>query len=354
VAPLGRLYLRNLVSARLRARLRIEDYLRRNPSIAQLPVPRPVIILGLPRTGTTVLHRLLAQDPAARAPIAWEMEHVAPPPTPQDWETHAARALAERTADVRSRLSRILGTRFDHIHETGPNLPEECTSLLANYLHGQLFSTVLGSQDYLAYLRATDARPAYEAHRLQLQILQSPFPDRRWVLKAPYHMRHIRLLASIYPDAVFVFTHRDPLEVLPSTASLISTARTSIFRQVDRHATAVEVRDLLTGMLERALEDRAILGGDGRTTIIDVCYQQIRRDPLGVAREIYERAGLPLSDEAVTAMTGWFAANRQHKHGKHAYSLEEFGLAPAEERRRFGSYYDAYGALLTQAEHALT
>jgi hypothetical protein len=147
---------------------------------------------------------------------------------------------------------------------------------------------------------------------------------------------------------VFVFTHRDPIEVVPSTASLISTGRMTVFKEVDRHATANEVCEMLVSMLERGLEDRAELEKKN-VTMIDVFYPQIRRDPIAVAKMIYDKIDSPFSGDAENHMKKWFAENRQHKHGKHSYSLEEFGLKLEEERRRFAAYYDSFGARLQEA-----
>lgn len=350
VTPLGRLHLKNVLSMRLEARLRIEDYLRKNPAVSRQEIPRPVIILGLPRTGSTVLHRLLAQDPAVRAPVTWEMEHVAPPPTSEDWNTHPARLRAERQNKIRKSLMKRANISIDQIHDTGPNLPEECNSLLANYLQSQLFATQLVSQEYASYLRSADSRAVYEAHRLQLQILQTPFPGRRWVLKAPFHLRQLPVLSSLYPDAVFVFIHRDPLEVVPSASSLVYTGRSTMYKEVDKHATAVEVSDILSGLLERGLKDRAELEKKSGVTIIDVFYPEIRRDPIAAARTIYRKMNIPFSENAEIRMQAWFASNRQHKHGKHSYSLQEFGLTAEAERRRFAAYYDSFGPQMQEAE----
>jgi LPS sulfotransferase NodH len=352
ITPVGRIFLKNVLSQRLQARLRIEDYLRRNPSVFRQEIRRPVIIVGLPRTGTTLLHRLLAQDPSARAPLSWEMAHVAPPAAPDNWDRHPARLRSERQSKMRNALLRYSGTPIEHIHETGPNLPEECASLLANYLRSHILAVTLDSPEYLSYMRTPDANLAYETHRFQLQIMQSTFPERRWVLKSPSHLSKLSVLSSLYPDAVFLFTHRDPLEVIPSTTSLVCAGRSAVYRNINRHSLAVEVSDSLAKSLELGLEARAELQRKSGVTIVDVFYPEVKRDPLAVARQIYREMKVPLSEQAENSMKAWFASNRQHKHGKHVYSLEEFGLAEAAEKRRFSAYFDSFGSRLRQAEQS--
>ena len=215
---MGRLLARSDVLNLLENRLQIRETVRRSPEILQIAVDGPLFIVGLPRSGTSILHELLAQDPASRAPLSWEARFPCPPPETATRETDPRIEQADRVFLFWNELVPAYRT----MHEMGARIPCECIWLTAHSFRSEEF---LGRQQlpsYGAWLAAADLRPAYRYHRLMLQLLAARQPTERWVLKAPSHMAALGTLLAEYPDARIVMTHRDPLKTMGSTASLLS------------------------------------------------------------------------------------------------------------------------------------
>src|SRR5215469_3914217 len=218
---LGRIFTRYQTLRLLANRRRIEEALRRSPDITAVPVARPIVITGLPRTGTTLLHRLLAQDPAHRAPVSWELYHPARTP---------ARGRRPRDARILGLAIAMLG--FDlmtpglrGIHELGAHLPEECIIAHAHSFLSFSFTFSHFVPSYRAWLEQQHLGPAYSFHKRFLQYLQSGWAPERWVLKAPSHLFGLDALLATYPDACIVQAHRDPLAVLGSVTSFVVALR---------------------------------------------------------------------------------------------------------------------------------
>src|SRR5690606_12748419 len=224
LSPFGKVALGIFFHFHLTDRLRIVDQLARRPAISEVPVEAPVFIVGWYRTGTTLLHNLLAADQRHRAPRTWEL--VSPAPLSSD----AARDRKLRTlrSQVILQLSRYLVPESEAAHYVPIDGPEECFFLLENdFVSSTMFNTY-GAYDYADWLLEQDLRPSYRFLRQQLQLLSVDQPARRWVLKCPFHLWHLDALLDAFPDARFVFTHRDVAESLPSNCSL-SAMTTSKF-----------------------------------------------------------------------------------------------------------------------------
>lgn len=335
LTEIGRLAARWDLRRLLATRLRLEDERRRYPKIAQQEIRRPIFVTGLPRTGTTILHALLAQDPAVRAPLHWECLF----PTVADGSDRERRIrLCTRNLD----WFHALNPAMRRIHPLGAMLPEECLILTSYSLRSFQFETSHRVPAYQAWLEASDLRPMYQRHRCLLQHLQFQRPGDRWVLKAPAHLFGIDAIRAVYPDAVIVFTHRDPLEVVASNASLHTVLRRSFSDRVDPHAVAREntVRwcEGMRGALAARDRDQA-----NSASYVDVYYRDLVRDPLAVAGDIYDRLGLALGAAAERAMLDFLAHNPKDKHGRHEYGLAEFGLDASEERARYRNYCERFG-----------
>jgi hypothetical protein len=331
----GRLRARNECIRLLANRLRIEDDRRRFPEIARERIAAPIFIVGLPRTGTTLLHHLLAQDPAHRVLAVWEVLAPSPPPRRETRDTDPRRAAAERSLRRFERLA----PEFAAIHPIHASGPEECVNLFNLCFASMQFETASDVPTYAAWLERQDLRAAYAYYRELLKLLQWRCPAERWVLKSPAHLFALDALLETFPDACVVQTHRDPLRVLPSQCSLVAHLRVLGEKRVEPQAIGREVPATFARGVERAMAVRARTGEERFT---DVHYRELVRDPLAAVRAIYERFGLRLEPRAEAAMKSWLAANPQGKHGAHRYTLEQFGLDAAIESRRFAAYRERF------------
>jgi hypothetical protein len=337
LTTLGRLIARRDLVRVLENRLRIVDAHRRHPEIAAGPVRRPLFILGLPRTGTTILHELLAQDPRNRVVMTWEAMHPWPPPERPTYDTDPRIAAVDRHF---AGIDRLL-PGFKAMHPMGATLPQECVALTCHDFASMLFSTSHRVTRYQAWLDSTDLGWVYASHRRQLQYLQWRCPAERWVLKSPGHLWALDALLGEYPDAVIVQTHRDPLRVVASLASLVATLRSLASDAIDRHAIGAEWTALLARGLERTMAVRAAARLDP-SRVLDVQFADFIRDEIGVVRRLYAHFGWSFTAEAETRMRRFLAANPKDKHGAHRYTLAAAGLDPAVERRRYAAYQERF------------
>lgn len=297
--------------------------------IARQQIVAPIIVTGLPRGGTTILHALLAQDPSARSPQSWEAAAPSPPPRAESYDTDPRIAAAQAQIDA-------LPATFRAMHAVGATLPDECNSIMQLAFLSPNFGATLNLPSYMAWLLdEADMAPAYALHRHVLQALQAYTPRPWWVLKAPPHLWWPEALFDAYPDARLVVTHRDPGEVMASNASLIAFLR-GLNGPVDRKFVGAEQVDQWSIGLARMEAFRA--RSDAPKAIVDVYYRDIVGDPLGVVEQVYSAFGIELGAAARRAMEGFMADNRQGKHGKHAYAAADYGLKPETLRSRFADY----------------
>jgi Sulfotransferase family len=335
---LGRFVARRDTVSLLAHRLQIQEDRRRHPAIGDERIDRPLVIMGLPRTGSTLLHHLLAQDPANRVAQAWEVMAPSPPPEGED---HTADPRIDQVARDLRWLDR-LAPAFKTIHPLGARLPLECMAIMSHSFLSQRFHTMYRVPNYQAWLGRQDLRPAYHFHRRFLQHLQYRRPGRRWILKAPSHAHGVDALCETYPDAVVVQTHRDPVAVLSSVASLTAVLRGAFSDHVDLSEIGSEVAQHWSDGLERLFHSRADRGF-GSERFFDVHYRELVEDPLATVRRLYANFDLPVSAAAEARMRQHLAENPKDKYGSHAYSLATFGLDPDDLRHRFKAYTEYFG-----------
>jgi hypothetical protein len=319
-------------------RLRLQEDRRRNPEIVDQAIKAPLFITGLPRTGTTLLHALLAQDDSCRAPQAWEVQH--PSPSPERF-SYKNDPRITRTANDLKWLN-VITPGFKKIHLIGPRLPQECNAITGHAFISYFFEALYFVDTYRAWHSNRDKRPAYEYHRQFLQHLQWRAPGTHWVLKAPSHLFALETLMQVYPDARIVMTHRDPLKVLPSCASFTEIVRRSFTDHLDRKDLGVEITRHWQKGARHAIEF-CQRNGDSRGRPFNVLYADLIRDPMDVARQIYRHFDMELTAESEKAMQLFLAQNPQNKNGIHLYSLEKFKLVRAVERRNFEFYRNFFG-----------
>jgi Sulfotransferase family len=326
------------IVAYLRDRMRIVDWAKRHPSIAEGDVTPPIVILGLPRTGTTILFGVLAQDPANRVPLTWEVDRPWPPPETSTYGTDP------RIAEVQTTLEgvEILIPGFMSMHDMGALLPQECVRMTAGDFRSMIFSTQYRVPSYQRWLlHEADMSCAYRYHRMFLQHLQSAHPAQRWVLKSPAHLWAPQAMMAEYPNALVVQTHRDPVRVLCSLASLIDLLRRLASDEVSIAEIAREWRDDVALGLDRAVEARTD-GTIGAKQAVDVYFREFLADPMSVVRTIYERLDIELTPAAEQKMKAFLAENPQEKHGGHHYTFADTGLEEADLRERMRPYQEFF------------
>lgn len=328
---LGRLITRERLVSTLANRMRIAEALRREPAIRARPTLAPIVIVGLPRTGTTLLHRLLASDRRIRALASWEA--LSPARLPGD----ADDARRIRVAEQSERGLAFMAPDFFAVHPIDAHAPEEDVLLLDLSLRSTVAESTLRVPTFSRWLEEQDQRPAYETLKETLQLLQhqrGTAAQERWVLKTPHHLEWLDVLLEVFPDATLVWTHRDLDEVVPSFCSMLAHARGVFSDHVDPREIGRSWLRKGARMVERALEVRA----RAPERFVDVRYEELVRDPVAVVRTIEERAGMTFTREAEQAARDRLRTERKNRHGEHVYRLADFGLGPAELERAFAGY----------------
>jgi len=333
--PLGRFMVRANLIRILSNRLRMEALLRRWPQIDHRPCPAPIYVVGLQRTGTTLLHRMLACDRGLRVLRSWEAIN----PAPQVVASEPGTDPRIRQAEVAELGLSYLAPDFFAIHPVEAHAPEE-DCLLFDY---GFWSTVPEATQrvpsYSAWLEQQDHRPAYREYARILKILSWQRGPNRWINKTPQHLEHLDALLDTFPDARIIQTHRDPIRVLPSFASMMAHSRGIFSDQVNPPEVA---RHWLAKGLRAIERSRAVRKQWSPDTFWDVQYVDLVADPVGVVRRIYQWLDRPLTPETLERIAAWRDTNPQHKYGRHRYRLEDFDLDRDTVRAQFAAYCDQY------------
>jgi hypothetical protein len=327
----GRFFFREYCVRLLASRLRIERDFKRHPEILDVPIRRPIFVTGLPRSGTTFMHRLLAEDPLGRPLLFWETLEPSPPPERSTYATDPRIARARRS--VRQVYSLAPGLAAAHLFEA--ESPEECNNLFAHAFAAGINGVLFDVPRYVEWLGEQDLVGNYRYLRRQLQLLTWRCGADHLVLKAPAHLFGLDAVLTVFPDAAIVVTHRDPLKVIPSLCSLSAACRGMISDHVDLRRTGVEYIDAMSTGINRALDVRA---SADPSRFFDVPYQALMADPVGVTRDVCGYFGYDFGTEFEARVNRWLVENPQHKHGVHRYSLEQFGLDAETLNTAFARY----------------
>jgi hypothetical protein len=334
----GRYFARRQIVELLVNRLRVLDHRKRHPEVAEKPVVRPLFILGLPRTGTTLLYGLLAEDPAHRAPLSWEVDDPCPPAETASYHSDPRIARTEKRFEQLHQLA----PGFQTIHPTGALMPQECIVLTASEFKSLRFEMCFNVIGYQKWLVEADMASAYRFHRVFLQHMQSRHSAERWVLKSPGHLGPMDALFDEYPDAMVVQTHRDPARVIPSVASLEYIMRIVASDAIDPIALGRDQLFVWSTLLEQGMQARH-RHPEREERIVDLHMPEIVGDPIGCVRRIYGHFDLPISPEFETRMGAYLTAHPKDEHGTHHYGPEAFGYDPDALAEVFKGYRERFG-----------
>jgi hypothetical protein len=329
----GRLLVRTELLRTLRNRLQLEALWKERPEILDEPVREPVFIVGSPRSGTSILHELMACDIATRAPAMWEMQHPVEAVRGEDYA-----AIGDRVV----RLAHDLQPEYETMHANSGDLPNECIFITLHEFLSDHWGGCHVVPSYERHLTRADQRPAYRYHRKFLQTLQQRDRRERWLLKAPSHLFQLRTLFDVYPEARVIQTHRDPLKTIPSALSLMATLRWMRCQRVPLEKVGERTAAGYEWIYRNEIEQRE-QGGLPDDRFVDVRYHDLVADPGGTVRGIYERLDWPLPDGLVRRVTEYVAAKPRGSRGAHRYSLEDWELDAAAERERFAFYRERFG-----------
>lgn len=336
---LGRTIARQTLVRAIRNRLRFVADRKAHSRIAEVGIRRPLVVVGLPRTGSTILHDILARDPTSRAPLTWECDEPSPPP---DLGSHESDPRIARSEAQLAGVDKLI-PGFRAMHPMGARLAQECVVLTQHSIASAIFHNSYRVPSYQDWVDDDcDWTPVYEFHKRQLQHLQWRCARERWVLKSGAHLWALDRLLRTYPDACIVATHRDPVKVATSFASLATLVRSMASDRVDAREVAADWTPRLAKVLNRALDVRDS-GAFPKDRFFDMHFPELLADPMGVVERIYGHFGVELSGAAADAMRGFIVDNPRGKHGHHRYEPEEYGLDRSVERERFRRYTERFG-----------
>jgi hypothetical protein len=323
------------LTALLAARLGVEETYRLHPDINEQDIAGPVFVIGLPRTGTTALSQLVAADPKFRSLRMWESNSPVPPPEKATEHTDPRIAVAERNLAMMNEAFPLMQT-MHHIEATTAT---ECQDLMGMSFRTVHFDGSARVPSYLEWVIDTDMKATYRYHRRVLRLLQWHCPPTLWHLKTPVHMFALDALVEAYPNARFLWSHRDPAKVLGSVCSLIHYTRSWSSDRDDSFELGAEQLDHWWTAIERAMDFRQRMGDD---RFADISFSELQTDPLDALERGLARIGLPFDDRSRTSVAEWAGSHEPGSHGSHSYQLSDFGLEPDQIRERFAPYSAAF------------
>ena len=317
----------------LAARMKVDDYMRKNPALAAAAIKRPVFILGMPRTGTTMVSGLMDADPANRSLLKWEAYNVAPPAAPGATRSDP-RCVAEKAKDEMIIKANPKGVAR---HFEAGDGPTECVHLVAQDFKSLMLAVITTTPTYHDWILFCDMSSAFAHRKRVLQILQSQNPGR-WVLKMPSDSLFIRTLFGTFPDAKVIWTHRDPYAAFASSISMRGNSR-PMFSQ---DAGIAYMRERFPLQLALHLERPLAMSRERPQDIYHLYYEDLVREPLEQMKKVYGWLGDEWTDASQIGMQSWLDANPQGRFGKHTYSLLEWGFSKKDLEPYFADYLRAH------------
>lgn len=313
-------------------RLYSEKGWKENPNCLNTKITAPLIIAGMPRTGTSALHQLMAMDEQFQWFPHWVSQAPMPIPPRDQWESHPK--YKEDIAALEAWHNAFPGVRAAHNYE--PGLPEECILVMLQSFTTMQFVSTIPLPDYHKWFFAQSEVPSYERFANNLRLFGHGRPEKRWLLKNPSHSMGMESLLKVFPDAMVIMTHRDPVSSITSGASMISIVGAEMWED------PLKIGPHRMKTWSRAAKRMEAQRQKFPQQFFEVGYNDIIKRPLDVVRSIYAHYGLTLKSETEQAMQDWMANNPQGKHGKHDYKPEPLGITPQMIREEMADYVERY------------
>ncbi|MFZ0713513.1 sulfotransferase family protein [Mycobacterium sp.] len=337
LSEIGNVIQHATISNALIQRLKVEDTYAQHPEIGDEVVGGPVFVIGLPRTGTTALSQLVAADPQFRSLRMWESQAPTPPPETATQDSDPRIAQAEEGLRMLDEMFPLMKT----MHNSEATAATECQDLMGMSFRTFHFDGAVRVPSYLDWLMHCDMRETYTFHRRVLKLLQWHCPPTLWHLKTPVHMFALDALIEAYPNAKFLWSHRDPAKVMGSVCSLIRYVRSWSSDRDDPEELGAEQLASWAEAIRRAMDFRQRVG-DSR--FADVAFADLQDDPVGALQAGYASLGLTFSDDTERAVEQWAGEHKPGSRGAHDYELSDYGLTPEAVREQFADYLRTYDA----------
>ena len=332
----GRILITKMLQGALANRIELHRWTGEHPEAGEERITSPWVIVGLPRTGTSLLSNLLGLDPMNRPLLQWEAAHLIPPTSVEDAASDPRVARTTKELDGLMKLNPPLRA----MHPFGATLSQECVSLFMYDVRTLALETQAHVPTYARWLEQADMAPAYAQHKFALQALQSVQPTKRWVLKTPNHLWDLDALHTAYPDARIIWTHRDPGPVVTSLASLANAGQRPLTSRADPRPTAEEWKRKCAFAIDSAtaFDERSAPGWCQH-----LHYDTLIADPVDAVRNLYAGVGEEVSDLHVQRMQTFLEERPQEAFGRHAYDPADFGWTYEGLAEEFASYTERYG-----------
>jgi hypothetical protein len=314
----------------LKGRLYSEYFQHQHPKYAQQKISKPIFIIGLPRSGTTALHKLLAADPGNQGLDYWLGVSPMPRPARQQWTNYAE----FQQCDQRLKFIAEMAPQLKEIHDMAADQVDECRLLLMQSFMNVTFQSSAWIPEYEAWLYQADFTQAYQRYKRNLQLIaagNTDSPERRWVLKDPSHLWAPEAVLKTFPDACIIQLHRDPCALIPSVASLVYTSRQMIEPDIDKHRVGRRELKQWSQLLNNLDRFRQ---ANPSVPVYDMRMEDLQKNALAEIGKAYQHFDIALSDAAVQGIQTW-QSNKPKSSGAHRYTAEEFGLSAAEIKQAF-------------------
>ena len=330
-SDLGRQFGMGTVVGTLAARLVTEQGWQQRPDFRTVEIRRPLVITGIPRTGTTALHKLLSMDSQFQGLEHWLTEAPQVRPPRSTWPANPAFQASVAGLEAYFRLMPEMRLAHDIVADE----VDECLEILRQGFVTNRFGSGMNVPSYDQWFQGQDELPSYRRYVDVLRLIGADEQEKRWLLKNPGHVAEIDCLLQVLPDACVVQTHRDPVRAIPSLCSTLHMAR-RMFEGDAARADVIGPREV--EYWARAMEKTEQARRRRPHQFHDVDHRDFHRDPMGVVRGIYDHFGLSLSDEAAHRMQHWIAASPTSRHGEHRYDIADYGVTAGQVRERFAAY----------------